>query len=115
MTKTAQKWLENTVGNGEIARYEQFLLYPQCFSKDVNCRQVKTRACLGKGLTLPNDKILDLSKLKASADDKMDCDSKTEIYFGKGRKHSGKRRNCWLQAFSPFPSMIPKGYFLKVV
>ena len=26
-------WIENTVGKGEIARYEQFLLYPQCFQK----------------------------------------------------------------------------------
>ena len=24
------------------------------------------------------------------------CDSKREICFGKGRKHSGKRRKCWL-------------------
>ena len=27
------KWLENTVGKGEIARYEQFLLFPLCFQK----------------------------------------------------------------------------------
>ena len=27
------KWVENTVGKGEIARYEQFLLFPQCFPK----------------------------------------------------------------------------------
>ena len=27
------KWEENTVGKGEIARYEQFLLFPQCFQK----------------------------------------------------------------------------------
>ena len=27
------KWIENTVGKGEIARYEQFLLFPQCFQK----------------------------------------------------------------------------------
>ena len=26
-------WVENTVGKGEIARYEQFLLFPQCFQK----------------------------------------------------------------------------------
>ena len=39
---------ENTVGKGEIARCEQFLLSPQCF-QDLYCRQVKTRACLGKG------------------------------------------------------------------
>ena len=27
------KWVENTVGKGEIARYEQFLLFPQYFQK----------------------------------------------------------------------------------
>ena len=25
--------VKNNVGKGEIARYEQFLLYPQCFQK----------------------------------------------------------------------------------
>ena len=27
------KRVENTVGKGEIARYEQFPLFPQCFQK----------------------------------------------------------------------------------
>ena len=27
------KWIENIVSKGEIARYEQFLLFPQCFQK----------------------------------------------------------------------------------
>ena len=27
------EWVENTVGKGEIAHYEQFLLFPQCFQK----------------------------------------------------------------------------------
>ena len=27
------KWVENTVGKGEIARYEQFLLFSQCFQE----------------------------------------------------------------------------------
>ena len=27
------KWLENNVGKGEIACYEQFLLFPLCFQK----------------------------------------------------------------------------------
>ena len=26
-------WVENIVGKGEIARYDQFLLFPQCFQK----------------------------------------------------------------------------------
>ena len=30
---------KNTVGKGEIARYEQFLLFPQVFSKDLYCNQ----------------------------------------------------------------------------
>ena len=29
--KKLSEWVENTVGKGEIARYEQFLLFPQCF------------------------------------------------------------------------------------
>ena len=30
------KPVENTVGKGEIARYEQLLLFPQCFQKACN-------------------------------------------------------------------------------
>ena len=30
------KQVENTVGKGEIARYEQFWIFPQCFQK--TCR-----------------------------------------------------------------------------
>ena len=40
---------KNTVGKGEIAHYKQFVLFPTVFSKDWNCRHVKTRACMGKG------------------------------------------------------------------
>ena len=32
-----------------------------------------------------------------------------------GRKHGGKRRKCWLAAFSPFPSMFSKDFLLRVV
>ena len=42
------KRAENTVGKGEIARYEQFLLFPQCFQKT---RTADTRACFRNGLT----------------------------------------------------------------
>ena len=43
-------WVENNVGNGEIIHYEQYLLFPQCF-QDFYCRNIKTRASLGKGYT----------------------------------------------------------------
>ena len=32
-TRTHSDGVENTMGKGEIARYEQFLLFPQCFQK----------------------------------------------------------------------------------
>ena len=31
--KKFSKRVENTVGKGEIARYEQFFLFPKCFQK----------------------------------------------------------------------------------
>ena len=31
--RKSSKWVENTVGKGEIARYGQFLLFLQCFQK----------------------------------------------------------------------------------
>ena len=33
MAENSPKGVENTVGYGEIARYEQFLLFPKCFRK----------------------------------------------------------------------------------
>ena len=33
MVEEFSKRVENTVGKGEIAHYEQFLLFPQCFQK----------------------------------------------------------------------------------
>ena len=70
------------MGKGEIARYEQFLLFPQCFQK----------ACFpgaSKGVivwewvnSLPHEKTLDCSKLKAFADEKIKVIEK--IKFGQG-------------------------------
>ena len=42
------KQVENTVGKGEIARYEQFLLFP-VFSKGLFPRGVKRCYCVGMG------------------------------------------------------------------
>ena len=34
---------------------------------------------------------------------------------GKDRKHCGKRKKCWLPAFSPFLTMFSKECFFKVI
>ena len=43
------KQVENTVGKGEIARYEQFLLFPTVFSKGLFPRGVKRCHCVETG------------------------------------------------------------------
>ena len=41
------KRVENTVGKGEIAPYEQYLLFPTVFSKDLFPRGVERCHCVG--------------------------------------------------------------------
>ena len=43
------KRIENTVAKGEIARYEQFLLFPQCFQRHVLQPNIN-QGLFGKGL-----------------------------------------------------------------
>ena len=45
------KRVENTVGKGEIARYEQFLLFPQCLHKTCTA-DTKNQGLFGNGLNL---------------------------------------------------------------
>ena len=45
----------------------------------------------------------------------IDINSKFETCFGTGRKHCGKKRKCWLPAFSPFPARFSKGFLPWVV
>ena len=55
------KRVENTVGKGEIARYEQFLLFPQCFQRLV-LQTRKNQGLFGKGLKAFTDDKLNSSQ-----------------------------------------------------
>ena len=48
MAEKFSKRIENTVVKGEIAHYEQFLLFPQCFLKTDNAH--RNKGLFGKGL-----------------------------------------------------------------
>ena len=50
MAESSLKRVENTVGKGEIARYEQFLLFPQYFYKRLVQQTRKNHGLFGKGL-----------------------------------------------------------------
>ena len=47
--REVSKRVENTVGKGEIAHYEQFPLFPTVFSKGLFPRGVKMCHCVGMG------------------------------------------------------------------
>ena len=61
--------LKNIVGKGEIAHYEQFLLFPQCFQKQ-SVVYVLKQYLWSKGLILLQDSSLlfpsDIAKLKVA-------------------------------------------------
>ena len=58
------KQIENTVGKGEIARFEQFLLFP-VFSKDFYCKQVKKPGLVWDRVNpFPTDKFFTVSNSK---------------------------------------------------
>ena len=52
---------------------------------------------------LPNDKMLDSSKFKAFADDKINVGKKTETVYGKLENNVGKGENAGYQHFLLFP------------
>ena len=62
--------------------------------------------------SLPNNKFLDWSKLKAFADEKFNITQTLKFVLGRVENFV---RKCWLPPFSPFPTMFSKGYYLRVV
>ena len=61
-----------------------------------------------------NDKNLDQTKMKDFANDKINV-TKTELCLGKVETILGEKEKCCLSAFSPFPAMFSKSFFLRVV
>ena len=67
---------------GEIARCEQFLLFPQCFQKACCPRASKGVIVWEWVNSLPHDKFLNWFRLKAIADDKINVDEKLNFVLG---------------------------------
>ena len=64
---------------------------------------------------LPNDKILEMTKLKAFADDKLNVAKMTISLFGRVENPMGKGENAGHQHFFPFPTGFSKALFLRLV
>ena len=121
------KPFENNVGKGQIARNEQFLLFPQCFitiwrtfyfHEIRNCHLQslsvwkRLKFVVWKRVNpLPNYNNLDVPKMKAFADDKLNVARMMNFLLDR-EENTGKRRKCWLQALSTFPSVFSKAFSL---
>ena len=67
---------------------------------------------------LPNNKILDITKLKALQ--MTNIPRMTSSHFDRVENTAGKgenagRRKCWLPTFSPLPTVFSKALYLGVV
>ena len=114
-----QTAFENIVGKKETARNKQFLFFPKGFllnqkilSPFVNIFDILS--LFAAELEEPRIGIR-LVQIESIYRPKNKHDSKFEFCFGKGRKHLGKRRKCWLPAFSPFPTIFPKAFSFKEI
>ena len=63
-------------------------------------------------LTLPNDKSLDWSKLKALKEDKIIVTEKLKFVLGRIENIMGKGEIAGYQHFLLFPKMFSKGLFV---
>ena len=88
MTEKVLEMGRKRFGKGEIARYEQFLVFPMGFNP------------------FPKRQILDFIKLKEFADDNFKFDENGRKFSS--RKYCGKRRNCSLRASFPISIVFSK-------
>ena len=65
--------------------------------------------------SLPDYKFLDLSKLKAFSDEKIDVRENMKFVLGSMENIVGKGEIAGYQHFLLFPQCFQKGYFLKIV
>ena len=103
------------------------------FLKGLFLRVIKSLDCVVKGLIihhvgiavdmyfllilnpLPNDKILDVTKLKASADEKLNFVKMTISLLARVENTVGKGENAGYKHFFPFSPVFSKAFFFRVV
>ena len=101
-------WVCNILGN---AGYQNFLLFPQCFQKLSFSESFKVGIVWQRVYSLPNDKILDWSKLTAFADDKKILTEQLKFVSWRVEKIMGKGEKAGYQHFLIFPQCFKRLLF----
>ena len=97
---------------GEIAHFEQFHLFPQCFPKAFFFNVLKCVYIEERVNSLPHDKILDVTKLKAFADSKTKVAKMMISVIDRVENIVGKGENAGYQHFLLFSQCFQKASFL---
>ena len=103
------KRVENTVGKGEIALYEQFLLFPQCFQKA--CFPGASKGVIAwEGVNPFLNGKFKTSKLKEFADDNLKFDDNDRKFSKWVENTVGKGEIACYEQFLLFPRCFQKTY-----
>ena len=102
------------MSHGIFLKYLFTLIY-MCFDEHIN--KIQSNTTFTNPLSssynfLPNNKVLDWSKLKAFADNKVNSTEKLKFVFGSVENVVGKGENASFQHFLLFPQCFQKASFL---
>ena len=95
-----------------------FLLFLQCFlhiQKQISSFEPPLISVCHLVNSLPSDKVLNWSKLKALADDKINLTEKLKFGLGRVQKIVGKEENAGYKHSLISPTMFSKGFLCRVV
>ena len=92
---------------GNIAHFEQFHLFPQCFPKGLFFSVLKQVYMEERVNSSPYDRILDRSKLKAFADDMINVTERLKSVLKRVENIVRKAENVG----SPFLTMFLKAFY----
>ena len=119
-TILSEKFFENMVGKGENGGNKHFLVFSQSFllfTQQISNFQSPLFLAFAHAFnldhskpfnSLPHNKILDWSKLKAFADDKLNATEKLKFVLGRVENIVGKGENAGYQHFLLFPQCFQK-------
>ena len=104
---------ENTVGKGENAGYQHFLLFPRCFPKPFPIGLLKVMIVWWRFNSIPNKKSLDQSRLGVFADEKINATENLKFVLQKGWNENigEKGENAGFQHFLLFLTVFSIGIF----
>ena len=89
--------------------------FSHCFQKAFLSGLLKVRIVWKKIYSLPHSTSLDLSKLKAFADDNFKVVQMVHFYFDRVENMVGKGENAGYQHFLLFPLCFQKASFFRVM